>query len=296
MHKIAAIIPVYNRLEITKIGLFNFFSAYDNYLENNDFINLQVIIVDDDSTDGTSEWIRNNYSEIIIIKGNGNLWWSGSINIGIKYCENLDYQYIMLWNDDVRPKENFFIELEELLKNTSYHNTILASKVIIDDGSNTIFHAGCLFNSKTGEKTLLRAGQIDDSRFDEIREIDWCGGMGVLIPKSTFEKIGYFDNINFPQYHADADFMLRAKKNGIPIVIFPRLIVYNNIKTTGLNNKNISTAIKALTSLRSNFNIRRNIVFYKKHAESKYAYLGLFKKYLRFLLGAIRNTLKQIFN
>lgn len=296
MHKITAIIPVYNRLEITKIGLFNLFSAYNNYLENNDSINLQVIIVDDGSTDGTSEWIENNYSEIIILKGDGNLWWSGSINFGIKYCENQDYKYIMLWNDDIRPKENFFIELEEFLKIDTYHNTIIASKVIIDDGSNTIFHAGCLFNNRTGEKTLLRAGQIDNMMFDEIRDIDWCGGMGVLIPKFVFEKIGYFDNFNFPQYHADADFMLRAKKYGITVVIAPKLIVYNNIKTTGLNNTNILTAFKALTSLRSNFNIRRNVIFYKMHAKSKIAYLVLLKKYLRFLLGAIRNTLKQILN
>ena len=50
--------------------------------------------------------------------------------------------------------------------------------------------------------------------YNEVKKIDWCGGMAVAIPVEVFKKIGGCDNINFPQYDGDTDFFLRAKKAG----------------------------------------------------------------------------------
>ena len=70
------IIPVHNRLPYT-INCLNSIklSVKSEY---------SIIIVDDGSTDGTSTYIKNNYPDVHVVKGNGDLFWTGSMRVGIE--------------------------------------------------------------------------------------------------------------------------------------------------------------------------------------------------------------------
>ena len=78
---------------------------------------IKIIVIDDGSTDGSTKWIKKNYSDIIILKGRGELWWSGAVNLGIKHAlNNLKKEYILLWNIDTKPERQYFMHLFEILK------------------------------------------------------------------------------------------------------------------------------------------------------------------------------------
>ena len=73
------IIPVHNRKEIT-------LKCLDTLKQNGDLDKYYVIVIDDGSTDGTSEAIQSLYPDVIILTGDGNLWWTGAIKKGMEYA------------------------------------------------------------------------------------------------------------------------------------------------------------------------------------------------------------------
>ena len=73
MSNIPFVIPVHNRLNYTKECLHIFNELKENsFFQNN---HVQIVIVDDGSTDGTGDWIRANYPDVIVLEGDGNLWY-----------------------------------------------------------------------------------------------------------------------------------------------------------------------------------------------------------------------------
>ena len=109
--KIAFVVPVYNRLKYTKecLGILAKEKTSHFFTNNKMFI----IITDDGSSDGTGEWISANYPEVIVLQGDGNLWYSGSLNLGIKYAlDQLNCDFIMVWENDIYPVDDYFNKLQ----------------------------------------------------------------------------------------------------------------------------------------------------------------------------------------
>ena len=85
---------------------------------------------------------KNKYPDIILLSGDGNQWWSGSMNIGLKYVlDQKKYDYILLWNNDIKPAEDYFINLFQIFENSD-SGIILCSKIFIinQNINNTIKH------------------------------------------------------------------------------------------------------------------------------------------------------------
>jgi GT2 family glycosyltransferase len=120
--------------------------------------------------------------------------------------------------------------------------------------------------------------------------------MGTIIPKEIVKKIGYWDSVNFPQYHGDSDFTYRAKKNGYHIIVDPSLKIFNSVKNSGIeHNGSIKQLARLITDIRSKSNLKRNFRFYRLHAESIRAYIPLFLSYYRIFGGFIKWKILKIF-
>lgn len=279
-YKIAFVIPVHNRLKYNQecLEMLVQQSKTRFFLENK----VKIIVVDDGSTDGTGDWIRENHPEAVVLQGDGNLWFSGAINKGINYAfENFQSDFIMVWENDIFPVNGFFDHLQEILEKWD-GKTVICSKLFYRVQPERIFGMGGTFDRKTGKRSLIGRTEIDGPQYQEDIEVDWFLGQGVMIHKEILEKVGLLDEKNFPQYHADVDYGLRAMKGGYKNIVYHNLKLLNDTEMTGISHKkdkSIKDFIESLTSIRSNMNIRKDLRFTRIHTTSIRAYMTLFKRY-----------------
>ena len=281
MKKVSIIIPIFN-------GISNTIECLKS-IQKISYNNFNIIIVDDASTDNSAEIIKQEFKNVTILNGTGSLWWSGGVNEGIKHAIKKKADYILLLNNDNIVKTDFLDKLLELSECNP--NDIIASTVF-NLKNDQLIHAGG-YNSNTG----LRLYNDDFNKLeDEEIIVEWCGGMGTLIPKHVFEDVGYFDETEFPQYYGDADFMFRSRQKGYKILVCKESIIWNNVESTGLQAK-VSTykdLVQVLTSIKSNNNIKVNIRFYKKYFRTDEFIKIIFFRYAYIFGGFAKRNLYNL--
>ncbi len=284
MVNIALIIPVFNNIKYTRKCLEDLSSRLkEDSLKNT---GIHIVVVDDGSTDGTGKFISQNYPEVILLKGDGNLWWSGSVNMGMKYALDRGdfFDYVLWWNNDIINKDDYFVQLDDVLHKKSYE--ILGSKICRLHQPDIIWSMGGVFNNRNGVKYMIGNGATDGPDYSKQLSVDWLTGMGTLVHLSVIKKIGLLDNVNFPQYHGDSEYTYRARKNNLSVVIEPKLVLYNDTSNTGIKKKDsFKDLINMMTSIRSNYHIGKDFKFYWKYARSPLAYIFLVKRYGKLIGG-----------
>lgn len=282
--QISIIIPVFNAIHHTKKCLQELHKSLSSESLSTYFT---IIVVDDGSTDGTSDWIKSNYPQTIVLEGNGNLWWSGGINMGTRYAlKELNSDYILWWNNDVLASPDYFKKILWLVENNTIH--ILGSKIYYSN-STIVWSMGGIFDTRSGSKYMIGMNEADSPSFEKEFRVDWLPGMGTLIHKEVFEKIGLVDEINFPQYHGDSDFTYRATLAGYEITVYPDLKLWNDKSNSGLlHNNSFKQLLRTLNDNKSNYHFGKDLTFYKRYATSVIAYKTLAHKYCYYVGGFLK--------
>ncbi|MBN2272720.1 MAG: glycosyltransferase family 2 protein [Bacteroidales bacterium] len=290
--QIAIIIPVYNHLSFTKQALADLSSALKDIQEPL----FPVIIIDDGSSDGTGEWININYPDVHLLQGDGNLWWSGAVNMGARYAlESLKADFILLWNNDINFDGCYFRNLIRIIKENN-NDTIIGSKILVEEQPDIIWSMGGYFNPVSGKHGMVGYFKKNEEVYKKVFEADWLTGMGTIIPGQIIEKLGYWDNINFPQYSGDSDFTYRAKLKGHKIIVHPDLILFNKTEHSGVTRPHsFKQLLNLLTDNRSKSNFKRNLKFYKLYAKSCRAYMHFYWKYCLIFGGFIKWKIFDVF-
>jgi len=243
------VLPVHNRKHLTRNCLLS--------LRKQTFQNFTTIVIDDGSLDGTSEIIQKEFSEVILLNGNGNLWWTGATNLGVNYAldNGTESDYILTMNDDTIIRPNY---IETLLECASKHpKSLIGSISISDSDGSRVVDAGVHINWLTAKFTnLAKEKKWEDilKVGSSIHNVDVLPGRGTLIPAEVFRDIGLYDAASFPHYGADYEFSRRAHMNGYSLLINYKSIVISRVEATGLNNR--VTSLKWRDLLRSFFSIR----------------------------------------
>lgn len=284
---IAILIPVHNGLQFTSRCLEGLYLCLKNLSDISTYF--KIIVIDDGSTDNTSDWIKMNYPETVILFGDGSLWWSGGINKGTHYAiSELKSDYILWWNNDIHAQDNYFKQLLSIIEENNTE-TLIGSKIYYADKPDVIWSMGGIFDPRSGEKYTIGMMKNDSDQFNVIHEADWLPGMGTLVHRSVFEQLGYVNQIEFPQYHGDSDFTFKAKLAGFRIKVYPSLKIWNDKSNSGMiHNNSFNQLFKSLFSIRSNYNIKKDFLFYQKYALTIRAYFPLMRKYLNYIGGFMK--------
>ena len=201
MINVLVLFTCYNRRKTTQ-------KCIESLMKNKN-VTLDFIVVDDNSTDGTKEMLQQ-YSNITVLDGNGNLYYSGGMRKNIAYAKGSDltrYEYVLFINDDVLFFENSIDKLVEYEDNS---NCIIAGAV---SDSNGAFSYG-------GErkKSKFRPGSYENVAItDSNLRCDTTCANCVLIPTNIFIKLPNIDKA-YSHSMGDFDYFLEAVRRGYTIL------------------------------------------------------------------------------
>ncbi|MHC4871570.1 MAG: glycosyltransferase family 2 protein [Planctomycetota bacterium] len=178
----------------------------------------EIIVVDDASADNSFEYVKVNYTSVIVIKSsetNVPQGFSGGVNAGI---EKSSGDYIALLNNDTETDPDWLKEMYEAI--IKYPEAGSCScKMYLKDG--THINALGLMLEKGGSCRTIADGIPDDGQFDEEREIFGPSGGAALWKKEVLDDIGIFEHDYFA-YCEDADLAFRARAAGYISVYAPK--------------------------------------------------------------------------
>lgn len=244
-------IPVFNRVQFTLKCLAT--------LKTQTYQNFTVIICDHGSTDGTTERIKQEYPEVVVINADSSLWWTGAINLCVNYV--LQYaaadDYLLTLNNDNELPSDYLAEL--FAYSNKYPHAVLASaKYDIADGK--LVAEGHWLNwltAKANPVTFEKDHLPDD---DNVIAVNHTSGRGALFPIAVFKQVGLYDEQHLPHYGADYDFSHKAMRAGFPIYVCKTCRVFAYVDATGLtavrNQFSLKSFINYFTSTKSPANLK----------------------------------------
>lgn len=215
MQKVYILLPVFNRRDITE--------KFIHCLKAQSFHNYYLVLIDDGSTDGTSEMVESLIQPITVIRGKGDWWCFGSFQQGIDWLKQsvVDGNDIVLMiNDDVTFENNFL--------ETAVH--------LLNFMPSTLLLAECL-SEQTGE--FLASGvnaNLKTLKFNPAKsqdEINCLSTRGLFMRWQDLLKVGNFYPHLLPHYTGDYEFTMRAHRKGLRLRTEPNLRLWLNEDTTG---------------------------------------------------------------
>ena len=176
--------------------------------------NYEIILIDDNSNDGTYEIVQKKFPKVVLIKNDNNLGFSKSNNLGIKKANG---KFIILLNNDVLfPDKDIIKKLIYAFKKYKKVGMITCKVMGID-------------------KKLQNHSRIKDTETEQ--EFNMGGGPLMFFDSKIIKKMKGFDEGFSPAYYEDLDLSLRLRKKGYKLIYTPKTyFLHKGGKTT----KNVS--------------------------------------------------------
>ncbi|HPN54680.1 MAG TPA: glycosyltransferase family 2 protein [Candidatus Moranbacteria bacterium] len=197
-------------------------------LYQSDYPNMEIVVVDNNSEDGSFEQAKSFFSRAHFIKNPTNLGFAKGNNVGIRFALEKFAEYVLILNNDtVIEKTTLSFLIQTMKRNPGIG---IASPLIFSINDKVWFAGGKL--SWLRMKALHLQNMLSASPY----ATEYISGCSMLVRKDVFKKIGLFDE-RFFLYYEDADFSLRAKKAGFDLCIVPEAKLQHLEQSTMVNHK-----------------------------------------------------------
>lgn len=210
MTRVAVLMTCFNRRELTLRCLRALFAQHCSDLS------LEVFLVDDCSTDGTEAAIARDFPDVRILRGTGELYWTGGMRQAFGAALALSFDHYLWLNDDTVLFPNALSRLLfqfEHLRNVGREPILVGNTQDPVDGRHT--YGGLIRRSKMRRVAFQLASNVE-----RLQTCDSLEGNCTLIPRSVADLVGNLDAA-YRHNFGDVDYGLRAREMGIPIFALP---------------------------------------------------------------------------
>jgi len=185
-----------------------------------EYVNFDVIVVDNGSNDGSVKAIQNKFSEVNVLETGKNLGYAGGNNFGIRYALKKGADFILILNNDVVVDSqliNEFINAWQLFPDAG----VFAGKIYYFSQPKVIWYAGAKRVRHTAHFTHIGQGCMDNGKdFNSVSETDYASGCAFFVNANVLKKIGLFEEKFFLTFEEN-DFCYRARRAGFKCYFVP---------------------------------------------------------------------------
>jgi GT2 family glycosyltransferase len=283
--KLYVILPVHNRIHIT--------AKFVQCLLEQTYKNYHLILVDDGSTDGTADFVRERVAALTILCGDGNLWWAGALTKAYKYLSGIDAandDIVLIANDDTTLDADYFetVVCDEDLK---------PGTLLVSPGHRISSEDRTFYRPQTELGFAVDWRSLRVYPVEEGEEVDATTTRGLYMLYSTYRSLGPLHPHLLPHYLSDLEYTIRAKRRGLRLIPSRNSHILVDRSTTGSHMDDARTLqeflYNHLVSKRTAYNTLYWGNFVLLAAPRKYKFRALGKVYVRFfkkLTRFIRHT------
>lgn len=194
-------------------------------LGNQTHPNTQILVVDNNSKDGSPDIIAKQYTNVLQIINKQNLGFAKGMNVGLRYALENNADYVFISNNDAYIAEDC---LATLIKYQTLDTGILAPIIYYADYPQKIWSTAGIINPRNLEVDKKWSDKDDPGKWPDYLEVDFTPGCGMLFHQSTLKTIGLFDE-NFTMYYDDLDYCLRVKNSNLSIKVVPAAKMWHQV-------------------------------------------------------------------
>jgi len=194
------------------------------------YFNYGIIIVDNGSTDGSEEALRNKYPAIPLIQTGRNLGFAAGMNVGMRKALESGADYCVLVNNDAVIDESCVAELVKAAEKVTGAG-LLCAKIYFKDRPDVIWYSGASFSPLLGWGRHRGYNEKDKGQYDRIESTRRPCGCVLMASRRFLEKTGLFDEEYFC-YCEDLDWGERARKGGFSILYVPQARAWHKVSAS----------------------------------------------------------------
>ncbi|AWH30181.1 glycosyltransferase [Stenotrophomonas sp. YAU14A_MKIMI4_1] len=241
--QVSIVIPVYNHVQHT-LACLRALAAHPPAVP------CEILVVDDGSSDQTTQWMpRISGLRYEVRAQNGGF--IEACNDGVSRARG---DHVVLLNNDTVPQPGW---LDALLD--TFHSVpdagLVGSQLLYPDGR-LQESGGVIFRDGSGW-SYGRFEAADDPRYASLRDVDYCSGAALMLPRTLWQQLGGFDTRYKPAYYEDTDLAFSVRAQGLRVLVQPASRVVHDEGTS--NGTDTGSGVKA-------YQVRNQGIFASKWA------------------------------